>query len=91
MADLNESTTKNETSSSYIIAFPEDPHDGDLHNHSGVEYIYQSGRWVVIPIDIEALLADRYVRVLGDTMTGALTCPMFSGHYDLDLLNELPL
>lgn len=84
MADLRD------TSSSDIIIFPLDPVDGDVHSHSGVEYTYKNGRWVVIPIDIEELLADRYVRIPGDTMKGALVCPMFSGHYDLDLLNVLP-
>ena len=85
MADIRD------TLSNDIIVFPLGPNDGDIHIHSGVEYTYKDGRWVVVPIDIEELLGDRYVRSQGDTMSGALICPMFSGHYDLDLLNELPL
>ena len=78
------------TTSTDIIVFPENPGEGDVHIHSGVEYEYHAGRWVVIPIDVEELLDGRYVRVPGDTMTGPLDCPMFTGHYDLDYLKELP-
>ena len=89
MAETN-STTQEITNSTDIIVFPENPSEGDMHIHSGVEYVYKSQRWVVIPIDIEELLEGRYVRVDGDTMTGALNCPMFTGNYDLDFLRELP-
>ena len=87
---MPEIVSSNYTTSTGIAVFPENPSNGDIHNHSGVDYTFQNGRWVVIPMDIEELLEGRYVRVPGDTMTGALTCPMFSGHYDLDLLNPLP-
>ena len=87
---MSDSYSQNLTSTSEIIIFPEKPSNGDIHNHSGVDYVYENGRWVVIPIDVEQLLEGRFVRVPGDTMTGALSCPMFTGHYDLDSLKELP-
>ncbi len=71
------------------IFFPSG-NQGDVHVHSGVEYTYDKGRWVVIPADPLDLVQDLYVRIHGDTMTGSLDCPMFTGNYDLDALKPLP-
>jgi len=72
------------------IAFPHNPFDDDKHTHNGVEYTFKDKRWVVIPPDPLSLVADVYVKVEGDTMTGSLECPMFTGNYNLDVLDQLP-
>jgi hypothetical protein len=73
------------------LVFPDSPIQGDTHVHSGVEYIYDKSRWVVIPPDPLDLVQDLYVRILGDTMSGSLDCPMFTGNYDIEALRPLPL
>jgi len=78
------------SSSTGKIAFPFEPNDDDKHTHNGVEYTYKANRWVVIPPDPLSLVADVYVKVEGDTMTGSLECPMFTGNYNLDVLDQLP-
>ena len=81
------------TYSDGILTFPDPANQGDIHIHSGIEYTRDKGRWVVIPPDPLSLVADVYVKVDGDTMTGSLECPMFRGNYDLESLkglNELP-
>lgn len=82
--------SQNQTQSDGRLVFPSQPNEGDVHIHSGVEYIYDSSRWVVIPPDPLDLVQDLYVRIEGDTMTGSLDCPMFTGNYNLFALKQLP-
>lgn len=78
-----------ETQSDGRLVFPESPKQGDTHIHSGVKYVFDKSRWVVIPPDPLDLVQDLYVRIEGDTMTGTLDCPMFTGNYDLEALRSL--
>ena len=79
------------TTSTGTLVFPDHPQNGDTHTHDGMEYQFVTDHWVVIPPNLDDLgFDDRFVFKKGDVMTGSLTCPLFIGNYDLEVLTELP-
>lgn len=56
---------------------------------NGVKYVFANGFWSQ-ELNADDYFGERYVLVAGDTMTGSLSSPAFSGNINVIGLDSLP-